>query len=63
MPYPDAYFDAVISVNALDHVDDFERVASEMQRVLRKGGGIYFEVECHAPAVTEAAAAKMTRES
>jgi len=53
LPYPDGYFDAVISVNALDHVDDFERVASEMQRVLRRGGGVYFEVEYHAPTVTE----------
>lgn len=53
LPYPDGYFDAVISVNALDHVDDFEQVASEMQRVLRKGGGAYFEVEYHRPTVTE----------
>ena len=53
LPYPDGYFDAVISVNALDHVDDFERVASEMQRVLKPGGGAYFEVEYHTPTVTE----------
>jgi ubiquinone/menaquinone biosynthesis C-methylase UbiE len=53
LPYQDGYFDAVISVNALDHVDDFERVASEVQRVLRRGGGVYFEVEYHAPTVTE----------
>jgi SAM-dependent methyltransferase len=53
LPYPDGYFDAVISVNALDHVDDFERVASEMQRVLKRGGGAYFEVEYHSPTVTE----------
>jgi SAM-dependent methyltransferase len=53
MPYPDAYFDSVISVNALDHVDDFEKVASEIQRVVKHGGSIYFEVEYHAPTVTE----------
>src|SRR5579863_3983879 len=53
LPYPDGYFDAVISVNALDHVDDFERVASEMQRVLKAGGRAFFEVEYHAPTVTE----------
>jgi ubiquinone/menaquinone biosynthesis C-methylase UbiE len=53
LPYPVAYFDAVISVNALDHVDNFERVAAEMERVLRPGGGLYFEVEFHAPTVTE----------
>ena len=32
MPYPDAYFDAVISVNALDHVDDFQKIANERSR-------------------------------
>lgn len=53
LPYPDGYFDAAISVNALDHVDDFERVVSQIQRVLRKGGGVYFEVEYHEPTVTE----------
>ena len=53
LPYPDGYFDAVISVNALDHVDDFERVAAEIERVLRPGGRTYFEVEYHAPTVTE----------
>lgn len=53
LPYRDGYFDAVISVNALDHVDDFERVAAEMQRVLKPGGGAYFETEYHAPTVTE----------
>jgi SAM-dependent methyltransferase len=53
MPYPDDWFDAVISVNALDHVDDFHAVAAEMQRVLRPGGGIYFEVEYHEPTVNE----------
>ena len=53
LPYPDEYFDAVISVNALDHVEDFERVAAEMQRVLKRGGGTYFETEYHTPTVTE----------
>ncbi|SRR5579871_240445 len=53
LPYPDAYFDSVISVNALDHVDDFEQTASEIQRVLRSGGKAYFEVEYHKATVTE----------
>jgi ubiquinone/menaquinone biosynthesis C-methylase UbiE len=53
LPYPDGYFDAVISVNALDHVDDFGAVTSEMQRVLKKGGEVRFEVEYHRPTVTE----------
>jgi SAM-dependent methyltransferase len=53
LPYPDGYFDAIISVNALDHVDNFEAVASEMERMLTPGGGLYFEVEYHRPTVTE----------
>jgi SAM-dependent methyltransferase len=53
MPYPDGYFDAVISVNALDHVDDFPRVATEMERVLKSGGEMRFEVEYHEPWLTE----------
>jgi len=53
MPYPDGYFDSVISVNALDHVDNFEQVAVEMQRVLKRGGEFFVEVEYHPPTVTE----------
>lgn len=53
MPYPDAWFDSVISVNALDHVDDFPAVAREIQRVLRPGGRLIFEIEEHEPTTTE----------
>jgi ubiquinone/menaquinone biosynthesis C-methylase UbiE len=53
LPYREGYFDAVISVNALDHVDDFEQTAREMERVVKPGGRIYFEVEYHDPTVTE----------
>jgi SAM-dependent methyltransferase len=53
MPYIDSYFDVVISVNALDHVDDFGKVASEIQRVLKVGGELYFEVEYHHATITE----------
>jgi ubiquinone/menaquinone biosynthesis C-methylase UbiE len=53
LPYPDNYFDAAISVNALDHVDDFEQTTREMERVLKPGGSICFEVEYHSPTVTE----------
>jgi len=47
LPYPDNWFDSVISVNALDHVDDFPAVAREMMRVTRPGGRVLFEVEYH----------------
>ncbi len=53
MPFANGYFDSVISVNALDHVDDFEKVAAEIQRVLKAGGTICFEVEYHEPTETE----------
>lgn len=53
LPYRDGYFDAVISVNALDHVDDFEQTAREMERVVKPGGSLHFEVEYHRPTVTE----------
>jgi ubiquinone/menaquinone biosynthesis C-methylase UbiE len=54
LPYPDNWFGSVISVNVLDHVDDFQAVAKEMIRVLRPGGRIIFEVEYHhEPTLTE----------
>ena len=53
LPYPDCYFDGVISVNALDHVDDFDKTISEIERVTRPGGQICIEVEYHEPTVTE----------
>ena len=53
MPYVDQYFDVVISVNALDHVDDFRKTASEIQRVLKVGGELYFDIEYHEATVTE----------
>ena len=53
MPYPSGYFDSAIAVNSLDHVDDFQRVASEMQRVVKPGGGIIFEIEYHKPTLEE----------
>jgi len=53
LPFPLGYFDAVIAVNSLDHVEDFEEVAREIQRVLRCGGELYIEVEYHEPTLTE----------
>lgn len=54
LPYPDNWFDSVISVNALDHVDDFQAVAKEMIRVVKPSGRVIFEVEYHdQPTVTE----------
>ena len=38
LPYRTGYFDAVVSVNALDHVDDVEQTAGEMECVVNLGG-------------------------
>ncbi|HZW18981.1 MAG TPA: class I SAM-dependent methyltransferase [Luteimonas sp.] len=38
LPYPDNHFDAIYSSNVLEHVGDFERIQSELHRVLRPGG-------------------------
>lgn len=47
MPLREAFVDAVISVNALDHVDDFAATAREIQRVLRPGGRIRIHLHYH----------------
>ena len=49
MPFPSQSFDAVISVNAIDHVDDFGRAASEISRVLKKDGVLRMQVHYHRP--------------
>jgi len=53
MPFEDDFFDAVISVNAIDHVDDLGATAREIARVLRPGGTIRIEAHYHAPTVME----------
>jgi SAM-dependent methyltransferase len=49
MPFPSRSFDAVISVNAIDHVDDFARTAQEISRVLKKDGILRIQVHYHPP--------------
>jgi ubiquinone/menaquinone biosynthesis C-methylase UbiE len=53
IPYPDRYFDAIISVNALDHVDNFEKTAQEIRRILKPGGKVRFHLHYHSPTTTE----------
>jgi ubiquinone/menaquinone biosynthesis C-methylase UbiE len=53
MPFEDNYFDAVMSVNAIDHVDDFEQVASEIKRVLKDDGYFCMHVHYHKPTKCE----------
>lgn len=53
LPFPSNSFDAVVSCNAIDHVDDFARVAEEVQRVLKPGGKLCMQVHYHRPQITE----------
>lgn len=47
------YFDAVISVNAIDHVDDFEQAIKAIERVVKPDGIIRIEMHYHQPTPTE----------
>jgi SAM-dependent methyltransferase len=47
MPFEDNFFDAVISVNAIDHVDDFFKSSMEIQRVLKENGLLRMHVHYH----------------
>lgn len=53
VPVPEHFFDAVISVNALDHVDDFNKTAMEIQRILKPEGKIRFHLHYHKATTTE----------
>jgi SAM-dependent methyltransferase len=53
IPVEDRFFDAVISVNAIDHVDDIGKVAAEIRRVLKVDGLLRMHVHYHVPTVCE----------
>jgi SAM-dependent methyltransferase len=53
IPVSNSFFDAVISRNALDHVDDFPATATEIMRVLKPRGVLHILVNYHAPTSTE----------
>jgi len=46
-------YDAVISVNAIDHVDSFERAIEVCEQVCDMDGEIRMDIHYHAPTVTE----------
>ncbi len=47
MPFTDGFMDAIISVNAIDHVNDFAQTAREVKRVLKPGGKFRMHVHYH----------------
>jgi SAM-dependent methyltransferase len=47
MPFDNGYFGAVISVNAIDHVNDFAQTAKEIRRVLKEKGRFRMHVHYH----------------
>ncbi|MDX6666210.1 MAG: hypothetical protein QOG68_2416 [Solirubrobacteraceae bacterium] len=54
MPFEDASFDVVATINSLDHVDDIARAAAEIVRVLRPGGLLLIATELnHRARLTE----------
>ena len=53
MPFEDNFFDAVISANALDHVDDFYLTAAEIKRVLKPQGKLRLHLHFHTPTIME----------
>jgi len=53
IPLEDNTIDAVISVNAIDHVDNFEQTAREITRVLKPGGMVRMQIHYHKPTLRE----------
>ena len=54
IPFDDATFDVVTSLNSLDHVDDLELTIAEIKRVTAPGGHFVLAVEVgHRATLTE----------
>jgi len=47
MPFPDRYFQTVISNSVLEHIPDLDPVLAEISRVLKPGGQMIFCVPNH----------------
>lgn len=53
LKFEDESFQCAISVNAIDHVDDFEKTISEIERVVKPDGEIRIDFHYHEKTVTE----------
>jgi ubiquinone/menaquinone biosynthesis C-methylase UbiE len=49
LPFRDAEFDLVLCDNVIDHAEHPARIASELVRILRPGGVLFFTVNVHHP--------------
>ncbi len=53
IPVEDNFFDVIMSVNAIDHVNNFQRTADEIKRVMKPNGKFIMHVHYHRPYKTE----------
>lgn len=53
IPIEDNFFDVIISVNAIDHVDDIFQTSMEIKRVLKKNGTLRMHIHYHKKTLTE----------
>jgi SAM-dependent methyltransferase len=51
LPFEDASFDAVVTISVLEFVDDMERTAQELRRVLAPGGSLFVITPGQSPVV------------
>jgi len=51
--FPKNFFDVVISVNAIDHVDDIEKTSSEINKVVKSDCLFAMNIEYHIPRICE----------
>lgn len=53
-PFADGFFDAVVCINALDHVDELDATIREISRIMRTGGKVMGQFNFHErPTATE----------
>jgi SAM-dependent methyltransferase len=53
LPFSDKSFDAIISLNALDHIDDFRCMTKELRRVAKNNCKIRLNISYHSPTILE----------